>query len=79
MARLGIFTTKCNRCDDEELFYVLRRTTWVTVFHLPVIPYNIEYFVVCTSCGKDHYVDKNEMKIIMGYVKEDKKGNKAAS
>lgn len=46
-----VFKSRCDRCNNEELWQLYTRRTWFTLFFIPVIPYSTEHLVVCPICS----------------------------
>jgi len=46
-----VFKSRCDRCNNEELWILYTRRTWFTLFFIPVIPYSTEYLLVCPICS----------------------------
>lgn len=46
-----VFRSRCDRCNNEELWLLYTRRTWFTLFFIPIIPYSTEHLVVCPICS----------------------------
>ena len=46
----AVFRQLCSNCHNEEYWVLIRRTTWFTLFFIPVIPYNTEWLLLCPVC-----------------------------
>lgn len=46
-----VFRSRCDRCNNEDLWQLYTRRTWITLFFIPVIPYSTEHLVVCPVCS----------------------------
>jgi len=46
-----VFKSRCDRCNNEDLWQLYTRRTWFTLFFLPVIPYSTEHLLVCPVCS----------------------------
>lgn len=46
-----VFRSRCDRCNNEELWQLYTRRTWFTLFFIPIIPYSTEHLVVCPVCS----------------------------
>ena len=44
------FQRMCDHCHNEEHWVLMRRTTWFTLFWIPVIPYKTERLLLCPTC-----------------------------
>lgn len=45
-----VFRQLCDHCHNEEYWVLMRRTTWFTLFFIPVIPYKTEWLLLCPVC-----------------------------
>lgn len=45
-----VFRQHCNHCNNDEYWRLLRRTTWCTLFFIPIIPYKTEWWLLCPIC-----------------------------
>ncbi|HEV7449468.1 MAG TPA: zinc-ribbon domain-containing protein [Candidatus Paceibacterota bacterium] len=45
-----VFKRTCDHCNNEEFWTLVRRTTWFTLFFIPVIPYKTEWLLLCPIC-----------------------------
>ncbi|HWB33924.1 MAG TPA: zinc-ribbon domain-containing protein [Candidatus Paceibacterota bacterium] len=45
-----VFKRVCDHCHNEEYWTLLRRTTWFTLFFIPVIPYKSVWWLLCPIC-----------------------------
>jgi len=41
---------QCDRCARTEMFRLERVRTWFTLFFIPVIPYETQYWLLCSEC-----------------------------
>lgn len=55
----------CHQCYRDEDANIQRVTTWVTLFFIPCIPVDREYYLVCQGCGKSTQITKNEFKAMI--------------
>jgi len=51
---------KCSSCDNEVTFLLRKISTCFTLFSFPIIPYKIDYILVCPICEKQHEIDSWE-------------------
>ncbi len=42
----------CRSCGRDVRWMVYKLTRWFTIFFIPVIPYNREYYLSCSSCSE---------------------------
>ena len=62
-----VFRSRCDRCNNEELWKLYTRRTWFTLFFIPVIPYSTEHLVVCPVCSYGAVITKEkyeELKVV---------------
>src|SRR5581483_11405740 len=45
-----VFKRMCDHCHNEEFWILKRRITWFTLFFIPIIPYKIEWMLLCPVC-----------------------------
>lgn len=55
----------CNRCNNDSNWRLMKRTSWFTLFFIPVIPFRRVYYVYCPVCRWSTKVPKEEAKRIM--------------
>ena len=49
--KFGVFTTKeCNLCNRVTEWNLCKRIYWITLFWIPVIPYNSDCCIECAHC-----------------------------
>ncbi|OGJ55213.1 hypothetical protein A2880_02790 [Candidatus Peribacteria bacterium RIFCSPHIGHO2_01_FULL_49_38] len=46
----SVFKQMCDHCHNEDYWVLMRRTTWFTLFFIPVIPYRTEWMLLCPVC-----------------------------
>lgn len=51
---------KCSFCNNEVTFLLRKISTCVTLFSFPIIPYRIDYILICPICNKQHEIDSWE-------------------
>lgn len=62
-----VFRSRCDRCNNEELWKLYTRRTWLTLFFIPVIPYSTEHLVVCPVCSYGAVITREkyeELKVV---------------
>ena len=42
----------CPNCNNTVAFHLILRRTWFTLFFIPIIPYENNYFVMCPVCSR---------------------------
>ena len=45
-----VFKQNCNHCNNEEWWVLLRKTTWFSLFFIPIIPYETQWLLLCPIC-----------------------------
>lgn len=45
-----VFRQQCSHCNNNEFWVLLRRTTWFTLFFIPIIPYKSAWWCLCPIC-----------------------------
>ena len=58
--RLATVFGLCGHCSTPAAQVVGRRSTWFSLFFIPVIPLGSKYFSTCTLCGTSTRIDKNQ-------------------
>ena len=49
--KIGVFMTReCNLCNRVTEWILCKRTTWFTLFFIPIIPYNSDNCLECSHC-----------------------------
>ncbi|HXQ60159.1 MAG TPA: zinc-ribbon domain-containing protein [Acidimicrobiales bacterium] len=56
--RLATVFGLCGHCGTPAAQVVGRRSTWFSLFFIPVIPLGTKYFSTCTFCGAVTRIDK---------------------
>ncbi len=56
--RLATVFSLCGHCCSPAAQVVARRSTWFSLFFIPLIPLRFTYLVTCTLCGVSSKVDK---------------------
>lgn len=61
----------CPICKHEDKNYVfIREMTWFTLFFIPVIPYSIKHFLLCSNCANGFGLkDKRQIEEIKQVLK----------
>jgi hypothetical protein len=49
--RLATVFAMCGQCGSPAAQVVARRSTWFSLFFIPVVPLGSKYFSTCTLCG----------------------------
>jgi len=73
----------CNHCNNTKPWQYKKVTSWVTLFFIPVIPYQIQHIRVCPICGQHDKMSKEDFSAIVedgvtvdiGGLKAARKGN----
>ena len=49
--RKAYMIKRCSLCKNDDSIWILRkRTTWITLFYIPIIPYDTDYCLECHHC-----------------------------
>ncbi len=63
VTKLGIvFKRLCDHCHNEEYWILNRVTKWFTLFFIPVIPYDSNYFFSCPICKYGFNLNTDQIK-----------------
>lgn len=57
-----VFKQLCSHCNNEDYWVLMRRTTWFTLFFVPIIPYNTEWLLLCPVCQYGIKLDGDQVK-----------------
>ena len=60
VTRMATVFALCSRCSSPAAQVVARRTTWLALFFIPVVPLRTTYLSTCTLCGTSIRLDKDE-------------------
>jgi hypothetical protein len=60
MRRLATVFAMCGQCGTPAAQVVVRRSTWFSLFFIPVIPLGSKYSSTCTLCGMATRLDKDQ-------------------
>jgi hypothetical protein len=55
----------CENCHNKINKEILKVTTWFTLFFIPIIPYRVEYLVVCQICKSALKISKVDFEQII--------------
>ena len=58
--RLATVFAMCGQCGSPAAQVVVRRSTWFSLFFIPVIPLGSKYSSTCTLCGVATRLDKDQ-------------------
>lgn len=51
----------CEHCHADNL-YLTKLTTWFTLFFIPIIPYEKEYYILCPNCDSGFELEGEQYK-----------------
>lgn len=51
----------CNHCHNREFWILARKTSWFTLFFIPIIPYSTKYFMFCPVCEYGALLDQEQI------------------
>jgi transcription elongation factor Elf1 len=60
MRRLATVFALCAQCGSPAAQVVVRRTTWFSLFFIPVVRLGTKYASTCTLCGMSTRLDKEQ-------------------
>lgn len=63
---------KCNHCSNETTFLLRKISICFTLFTFPIIPYKINFLLVCPICGKQQEIESSEFYELVAYIKSQK-------
>lgn len=43
---------KCPNCHNDVFLHLLHSRTWFSLFFVPVLPYDSEYWLLCNICSR---------------------------
>jgi zinc-ribbon family len=58
--RLGTVFAMCGHCHSPAAQVIVRRSTWLSLFFIPVIPLGSKYISTCTLCGSSTRIEKDQ-------------------
>jgi hypothetical protein len=58
--RLATMLAICGQCTTPAAQVITRRSTWFSLFFIPVIPLGSKYVSTCTLCGVSVKLDKDQ-------------------
>lgn len=65
----------CDRCGRTEMFRLERIRTWFTLFFIPVIPYETQYWLLCSECRSGQRISPEQhAQIIAGLERDETQG-----
>jgi len=56
--RLATMLAICRTCGTPAAQVIIRRSTWFSLFFIPVVPLGSKYSSTCTLCGTSMKLDK---------------------
>ena len=63
---------ECPICSKTNVFCLLKVTSWIELFFIPVIPYRTKYYLLCTNCENgEQILDEYELKELRETVNSD--------
>lgn len=67
-----VFKKLCSNCHNEEFWVLMRRTTWFTLFFIPVIPYETKWMLICPTCKYGITLNAQQVKELMPLAETNK-------
>ena len=46
-----VMPLKCGKCNNIQYWNLIRKRKWFTLFFIPVIPYENNYYLICPICN----------------------------
>jgi len=56
----NVMGVRCPNCNNLAMWHAFCRTTWFTLFFVPVIPYKKYYFLHCGVCDRGVELSRDE-------------------
>ena len=56
----------CGRCNNSTARQIIKLTNWLTLFFIPIIPYQKRYLLVCPICSQTQDLTKSEFNSLIG-------------
>jgi hypothetical protein len=53
---------RCRRCDNTSWWVLCSVITFFTLFFMPIIPYAVDYRVICPRCKNAVKLDRDQFK-----------------
>lgn len=60
---------QCKNCSNQSTLQLQKLSTWFTIFSVPLIPYRINYLLVCPICNNYEEIDSSEFIILLESIK----------
>lgn len=58
-------TRHCERCNRTEMFCLETVRTWFTLLGIPLIPYQAQYWLLCSECRSGHKLSPQEHRALI--------------
>lgn len=58
-------TRHCDRCSRTEMFRLERVRAWFTLFFIPLIPYDTQFWLLCSECRCGQKLSREEHKALV--------------
>lgn len=52
---------KCPNCNNDVFLHLLHARTWFSLFFIPVLPYNSEYYLLCDICSRGLKISRSQL------------------
>lgn len=59
------FARHCDRCAREEMFRLEKVRKWFTFFMIPLIPYETQYWLLCSECRSGEMISAAEHRSLL--------------
>lgn len=63
---------KCSNCNNEATFQLQKLTTCFAIFDFPIIPYRINYLLVCPLCRSYVEIESSEFYEFIDHIQSQK-------
>lgn len=60
---------QCKNCSNQSTLQLQKLSTWFTIFFVPIMPYRINYLLVCPICKNYEEIDSSEFLNFMESIK----------
>ncbi|MDQ2085504.1 zinc-ribbon domain-containing protein [Herbivorax sp. ANBcel31] len=64
----------CSNCKNESSWNLQKLTSWFTFFFMPIIPYRMDYLLVCPVCRCCLELEKEEFEMIKNVINKKNSG-----
>jgi len=66
---------ECEKCGRTEMFRLERIRTWFSLFFIPLIPCDTQYWLLCAECRSGQRISAEEHRqLLAGLAREETQG-----